>query len=81
MQISRTELEQLLTQVAQRFVSAEEAAYFAAEQVETHIRKSNRTNVLKEALDDIETWQKHADKKMEIVHEKPGMFKLNFNSL
>lgn len=81
MLISRHDLETLLTRSAARFVDQEEAAYFATEQTETHIRKSPRTNVLKEALDDIDTWWKHEGKKVDVISEKAGILKLNFNSL
>ncbi len=58
MKINIELLKQKLTDVAQKFVSASEAEYFAELIIDTHIKKSLRSNTLKSAISDIKNWQK-----------------------
>jgi LDH2 family malate/lactate/ureidoglycolate dehydrogenase len=53
-EVSREQLQALLSAAASKVVPREEAEYFAREVIETHLRKSPRTNPLKEALSDLE---------------------------
>ena len=59
--LSPTDLIEKLTAAAAKVVSPDEAAYFAAEAVETHIRKCNVSNPLKSTIGDLEACLKHAD--------------------
>ena len=71
------ELQTLLTRAAQKHVRADEAAYFASETVETHVRKSPRTDVIEEAVKDLESWAKHPSEIT--VRELPGFVAMDFH--
>ena len=53
MKISIADLQTKLIDAAEKLVSRDEAEYFAQENIETHIRKSPRTNPLKAAINDL----------------------------
>lgn len=74
-------LQQMMEKAAEKFVSKEEAAYFARQAVDTYLKKQPRTGHLTDLMGDIEAWEKHPDVKMEIEAEKPGSLLLNFNAL
>ncbi len=74
-------VQDLLEKAASKFLTAEESRYFAEEQIETHLRKAPRTNVLKEAIDDIATWKNKSQNSVETMFELPSLLKLNFNGL
>jgi len=73
-------LTKKLKEVASKYVSEEEAKYFANEQVETCIRKT-RTDVLEEAIKDIKNWKDNPKKKYVITKKLPSLLKLDFNTL
>jgi LDH2 family malate/lactate/ureidoglycolate dehydrogenase len=75
------EIENLVEKAAESFVTKNEAVYFAKECMETHIKKSPRTNPLKEVVSDLENWDKSKIKKVTTVVDLPGMIKINFNGL
>lgn len=56
MKIQITTLTELLTKAAQKFVSNEQAQYFARELVDTYLKKHPRSNPLKGAVKDITSW-------------------------
>lgn len=51
-----SEAKQILARAAAQFIPEQEAQYFATEIVEAHVRKSPRSDVIDEALGDIESW-------------------------
>jgi viroplasmin and RNaseH domain-containing protein len=53
MKITQSELRQLLTDAAKKYVSEEEAEYFAEENIEAHLRKIPRNNPIKSTIGDI----------------------------
>jgi len=81
MKIKLEELENKLIKAASKFVSPEEAKYFAVEQIDTHLKKSPRDNPLSEAIGDLENWSKNTDKKFEIQVDKPSALLFNCNDL
>ena len=81
MNIKISELEKILTKAAQHFILLDEAKYFAKQQIDTHLKKSPRTNPLKEAVDDMEAWINNSNNKVEIQVDKKGSLLLNFNKL
>ena len=56
MQVDIRKLEGQLAAAARRFVSPEEADYFADLYMETHLKKSPRMNPLAEAVADLAVW-------------------------
>ncbi|HKX72651.1 MAG TPA: Ldh family oxidoreductase [Candidatus Saccharimonadales bacterium] len=78
MKLTIPELQSLLTKAAERIVSPEEAAYFAKETIETHLRKSPRSNPLKAAIGDLEASLKHKDTPIHYRTDLPGFFSVNF---
>lgn len=81
MKITLVELKEKLITAASKYVSPVEAQYFANEQVDTHLKKSPRSNPLSEAIGDIENWSKNADKKFEIQVDKPSALLINCHDL
>jgi ureidoglycolate dehydrogenase (NAD+) len=75
------ELESLLSKAAQKYVSKEEADYFAKLQISTHLKKFPRSNPLKTAISDLESWAKNQGNKMEVQADKGASLLLNFNKL
>jgi len=58
MNITLQELKQKLALASQKYVSKAEAEYFAELSIDTHIKKSPRSNPLKSAISEIKNWQK-----------------------
>jgi len=81
MKISINELEKLLVSVAEKFVSEEEALYFAKEEIDTHLKKYPRTNPLGEAVKDIEAWTNNPKSNLLAQVDKRASLLLNFNRL
>jgi len=82
MNIKISELKNTLEQLAKRYVSPEEATYFAEEITESYIRKYPRSNVLKdEVLSDVKRQEKYKDNSIKIVKELPSLIRLDFNHL
>lgn len=80
MKIKINELTTLLKQSALKFVSEDEAEYFANEQVDTMLKKQPRTGSLKDVISDLKASTKNINNKVEIEAEKPSLLLLNFNS-
>lgn len=75
------DLKHVLTQAAQKFVTTEEAEYFARECAETEIRKPlTAGSMSSEILSDFETW-KNKTKDVEKTIDLPGFTRFNFNGL
>lgn len=80
MKIKIDELKNLLKTSALKFVTEEEAEYFANEQVDTMLKKQPRTGSLKDVISDLKASTKNINNKVEIEAEKPSLLLLNFNS-
>ena len=78
MKLSISELQSKLAKAASQIVSPEEAEYFARETIETHLRKSSRSNPLKAAIGDLEACLKHKDSPIHYKTDLPGFFSVNF---
>lgn len=74
------EMKQLLIGAVQRYVSTEEAEYFANEVVETDIRKPPRAKYSEGIIKDIESWR-HKTNAIEKTIDLPGYTQYNFNGL
>ena len=81
MKITLDELKNKLIAAASKFVTSEEAKYFAIEQIDTHLKKSPRSNPLSDAIGDLENWSKNQGKKFEIQVDKPSALLINCNDL
>lgn len=79
MKIAVKQLEEMLTQIASKIVSEDEASYYAHEVIEAHVRKSPRTNVLKSAVADIEASMKNKDTEINYDIDLPGYISINFH--
>ena len=58
MKVKIDELKGLIQKGAEKFVSHEEADYFAGLYMDAHFRKSPRMNPVEEALADLKVWKK-----------------------
>ncbi len=74
------EIRQLITRAVQKYVSAEEALYFANEIIETDIRKPPRKKYSEGIIKDIQSWQ-NKTKEVQKTIDLPGFTQYNFNGL
>ena len=74
-------LEKQLASAARRFVSPEEADYFASLYMETHLKKSPRMNPLAEAVADLTVWDKQAGHDVTPLVDKGAVTVMDFNGL
>lgn len=81
MKIKIDEVQKKLEQAAAKFVSEEEAKYFAKWNVDNHLKKAPRVCVLAEAISDIESWAKNPDSKEEIQVDRGASVLINYNKL
>ncbi len=81
MKLKLSQLEQLLTKAASKFISPQEAKYFAKEQIDTHIKKAPRVNALEAAIRDLQSWQDSKDRNIKIQVDKGASLLINFNKL
>lgn len=82
MNLTPADLKALLHKIASKYVSAEEADYYANELFESHVRKSPRSNVLKdEVISDTKRQEKYKGNSFTVVKELPGMMQLDCNHL
>jgi len=65
-------VRQLLESAAGKFVTKDEAVYFSELYLEAHFKKYPRMNPIQEALDDIEVWEKTADRDFAVDVDKAG---------
>lgn len=75
------EIEKQLTQGAERFVSAEEAAYFARLMVEAHLRKFPKMNPLEEAVTDLKVWQDAKEREISLDADRESILLTDFKGL
>lgn len=81
MRISIGDVKAQLTTAASKYISADEAAYFADLSVDTHLRKAPRLNPLQEAVSDIQVWGKLHDRKVKTLVDKDSVLLLDFDGL
>lgn len=81
MKVKISQIETLLTNAARTFVADGEAKYFAKEQIDTHIKKSPRTNPLEAAARDLEAWKENKQRRIKIQVNKGSTLVINFNKL
>lgn len=80
MNIRVADLANKLALAAQKVVSEEEAEYFANESIETHIRKSPRSNPLKSTIGDLKACLDNSDKEISYKVDLPSFFSIDFHS-
>ncbi len=80
MKISIEDLRKKLVTAASQVVSPEEAEYFADESIETHIRKSPRSNPLKSTISDLQACIVNKDKKIAYKVDLPSYLSIDFHS-
>lgn len=78
--ISIDNIRALLLNAATQVVSTKEAAYFADELIETHIRKCNVSNPIKSGIADLEACLNNADKKIVRNVDLAAYVSIDFNS-
>lgn len=81
MKIKIKEVKDTLETAAKKYVSGEEARYFAELTLDTHIKKAPRTNPLKSAIDDLNNWKGKSKAKINIAVNKPSIILLDFKGL
>jgi LDH2 family malate/lactate/ureidoglycolate dehydrogenase len=74
-------LEKQLAMTARRFVSSEEADYFASLYMETHLKKSPRMNPLAEAVADLTVWDRQTGNEVTLLVDKGAVTVMDFNGL
>jgi LDH2 family malate/lactate/ureidoglycolate dehydrogenase len=74
-------LEKQLAMTARRFVSPEEADYFASLYMETHLKKSPRMNPLAEAVADLTVWDKQTGHAVTPLVDRGAVTVMDFNGL
>lgn len=72
--------EQLRAATA-KFVSAEEAAYFAELMLEAHLKKAPRMNPLEDAAADLDVWAARDDREITVDVDKESVLLLDFGGL
>jgi LDH2 family malate/lactate/ureidoglycolate dehydrogenase len=77
---STQDLQSKLTKAAEQIVTPKEAEYFAKETIETHLRKSPRTNSIKAAIGDLEASLQHKATPIRYKTDLPGFFSIDFKS-
>ena len=75
------DLKRLTAAAVQRHVTKAEAEYFAAEIVETDLRKEPRNKYSHGIVDDIKTWKDSDKKKVLKTVDLPGYAQFDFNGL
>jgi LDH2 family malate/lactate/ureidoglycolate dehydrogenase len=78
--MKRKELKELIIAIGLKYVSLEEAEYFANEIVETDLRKPPHKKYSDDLLHDIQSWQ-NKTKEVEKTVDLPGYTQFNFNEL
>jgi len=72
------DLKKLLVNSVKDYISPEEADYFAAEVIETDIRKPPQKKYSQGLIDDIQAWKKLKDQKMLKTIDLPRFTKYDF---
>ncbi len=81
MTIDIKELEEIFFKIALKYVSAEEASYFARLHIDAYIRKYPHIDIIKDVLIDFKKWKANPDSVVEVEADKPGALLYNFNGL
>jgi ureidoglycolate dehydrogenase (NAD+) len=82
MKVKITEIRKLLQEAASKYVSKEEAEYFAEENIGTHLKKAPRSNAIGDIIPDLQNWKKlHKKQEMIVEKDKNATFLLDFNGL
>lgn len=82
MNILYRDLITTLRAIGEKYVTPDEADYFATELAEAYVRKYPRSNVLKEAvIDDIQRLNKYKDNEMNIIIDLPALIRVDCNHL
>lgn len=79
MKINTEELRVKLMELAEGVVSAQDAAYFADEVIEAHIRKSPRSNILKSAVTDVDASISKKNTPIAYDVDLPSYISINFH--
>lgn len=81
MKVQLDVLEERLRAAAGKFVSGDEAAYFAALMLEAHLNKAPRMNPLEEAADDLGVWAARDDHEFLVEVDKESVLLLDLGGL
>ena len=82
MKIEITKLKEVLKNIALKYVSEDEAVYFANEISESYIRKYPRWNILKDGvISDAKRQEKYNKNEPKIIKELPSLIRIDFNHL
>lgn len=81
MQMTLSEITTKLARAAEKFVSPEEAQYFAELYLQSHLKKAPRMTPLQEAIDDLKNWHASRTHNIETLVEKPGIQLFDFSGL
>ena len=82
MEVSLSELKNTLFNIAAKYVSSEEAKYFADEMTEAYIRKYPDPDVLRDmVVTDAKRQEEHVGNSVKIVKDLPSLMKVDFNRL
>ncbi len=76
-----TDLQKQLAKAAATYVSQEEAEYFAELVLDTHLKKSPRSNPIKSAIKDLENWKKYKSTDIKKIVDTPALTTYDFNGL
>jgi ureidoglycolate dehydrogenase (NAD+) len=81
MKVAITTIQELLQSAAQKFVSTDEADYFARLYMDTHLRKSPRMNPLADAVSDLKNWSEMEGSALKRDVDKESVLILDFDGL
>lgn len=82
MKIPYRDLITTLRSIGEKYVTPDEADYFAVEVAEAYVRKYPRSNVLKDAvIADSKRLQKYKDNEMNIIMDLPSLLRVDCNHL
>jgi LDH2 family malate/lactate/ureidoglycolate dehydrogenase len=76
-----SQILQLLTKAAEKFVSKKEAEYFAQEYLEDYIRKYPRVDAFESALNELKSWKNNQGKTITTVVDKGASLLLDYQRL
>lgn len=81
MRMTLSDVTTRLARAAEKFVSPDEARYFAELYLQIHLKKAPRMTPLQEAIDDLKNWRRAPAHDLETLVEKPGMQLFDFAGL
>lgn len=74
-------VRRLLTKAASKHIKKDEAEYFAQLEIENHIKKYPQVNGLKNAINDVKSWNSSSNRDINILVDKPSCLFMDFNRL